>query len=213
MAKILNWIDVQKKLKSKDMVIFRPWDIIQLFGASKTAAEFFVYRNTKKGLLIRIKKSGKGSLYALADNLPNQYLIANRLYEPSYVSFDAALSFYGIIPETIYAVTSATPKATREFTVAGIGYNYFKIKQEVYSGYKPIKVDNRVILMAYPEKALADYLYFVDLKKRGMHYERIDIKKINKKKLLQYGKLFKRPGMLELVDKIYAESRKHPRIY
>jgi predicted transcriptional regulator of viral defense system len=213
MAKILNWIEVQRKIKSKGLMIFRPWDIVQLFGVSKTAAGFFVFRNTKKGLLVRIKKSKKGGLYAIADSLPNQYLIANRLYEPSYVSFDTALSFHGIIPETIYGATSATTKATREFKVAGINYNYFRIKKEVYTGYMPIKHENTIILMACPEKALADYLYFVDLKKRGLHYERIDIQKIKRKRIIQYIKLFKRPRMMELVDKIYAESRKPSRIY
>ena len=149
----------------------------------------------------------------LADYPANHYLIANRLYEPSYISFDAALSFYGIIPETIYAVTSATTKATREFKADNIRFVYHKLKKEAYAGYKAIKHLDNTILMAEPEKALADYLYFVALKKRGLHYERLDLKKIKKTDLLSYVKLFKRPEMIKLVEKIYAEFKKPKRIY
>lgn len=213
MAKILNWIEIRKKLREKGLLIFRPWDIMQLFGVSKSAVGFIVYRNAKKGLLVRLKKSQAGSLYALADHLPNQYSIANRLYEPSYISFDTALSFHGIIPETIYSITSATAKATREFEVEGIRYKYFRIKKQVYTGYIPIKYKDTTILMAEPEKALADYLYFVDLKKRTLSYERIDLRRIKRTKLNRYIKLFERPGIFELLGKIYADFRKPTRIY
>jgi len=186
---------------------------MRLFGFSRSAVSFFVYRNTKKGLLVRLKKSRKGSLYVLADNMPDQYVIANRLYEPSYISLDTALSHYGLIPETIYGITSVTPGTTRRFEVRGIAYTYFRVKKQVYTGYKPIRYASTIVLMAEPEKALADYLYFVDLKKRGLHYERLDLKKINKGKLMRYVKLYKRPGILKLVDRIYAEFRKPRTIY
>lgn len=213
MARLLNWINVQKKLKEKGLLIFRLWDLVRLFGVSKAAVESFVYRNVKRGLLLRLKKSPEGGLYVVMDNLPNQYLIANRIYEPSYISFDTALSFHGIIPESIYSITSATTKATREFEIMKIVYNYLLIKKEVYTGYRPIRYRNSVILMADAEKALADYLYFVDLKKRGLHYERIDLKKIKRNKLIKYIKLFERPRMLELMEQIYADFRKPKRIY
>ncbi|HCJ65820.1 MAG TPA: hypothetical protein DHV62_00460 [Elusimicrobia bacterium] len=160
-----------------------------------------------------MKKSQKGSLYCLSDNLPNQYLIANRVYEPSYISLDTALSFYGIIPETIYTVTSATTKATREFKINGINFAYCRIKKSVYTGYKPIKHLNETVLIAEAEKALADYLYFVDLKKRQLGYERLNLENIRKKKLIRFAKLFNRPRILNLIKQIYAEFGKPSRIY
>jgi predicted transcriptional regulator of viral defense system len=209
----MNWQNAQKMIKEKRLWLFGPLDLMRLFGASKSAVSFFVYRNTKKGLLIRLKKSKRGSLYALADSLPDQFNIANRLYSPSYISLDTALSYYGIIPETIYGVTSVAPQTTRKFEIARISYSYFRVKQSVYAGYRPIKHKNTTVFMAEPEKALADYLYFVDLKKRGLHYERLDLSKIIKGKLLKYIKLYKRPGMFKLMEGIYAEFRKPRRIY
>ncbi|EKE20586.1 MAG: hypothetical protein ACD_7C00520G0001, partial [uncultured bacterium] len=104
-------------------------------------------------------------------------------------------------------------QATREFEVNNILYTYQKIKKENFGGYRPQNIAGYTILMAEPEKALADYLYFVDLKKRGLYYERLDLKKIKKGKLIKYVKLFKRPSMNKLVTQIYAEFRKPKRIY
>lgn len=213
MAKILNWIKVAEVLSGKNIEIFSLPDLIRIFNVSKSAATFFVYRNSKKGLLTRLKKSQKGSIYAFTNRLPNQYLIANRLYEPSYVSFDTALSFHKIIPETIYSITSATPKATREFKVINIRYKYFSIKKEVYTGYGPVKYLNGIVLIADAEKALADYIYFMDLNKRKLSYERINLKNIDKKKMIQYVKLFNRHGMYKIIKKIYVDYRKNSGIY
>lgn len=213
MAKILNLIKVGRQFKRTGILIFRPRDLMRFFNVSESAANFFVYRNTNKGFLIRLKKSRNGSLYSFSDNLPSQYLIANCLYEPSYISFDMAMSFHGIIPETVYAITSATTKTTRSFEIEGMNYKYFRIKRSLFTGYKPIKYKNTTILMADPEKAVADYLYFIDLKKRDMSYERINLKNLERKKLTAYVNFFRRPGMLILLGKLYANAGKRPGFY
>ena len=209
MSKKLSPIKVQRELIKRGILMFSPLEFRRIFGVTKSAANFFINFHLKKGFFVKIRNG----LYMLADHPADHYLIANRLYEPSYISFDAALSFYGIIPETIYAVTSATTKATREFKADNIRFVYHKLKKEAYTGYKAIKYLNSTILIAEPEKALADYLYFVALKKRGLHYERLDLKKIKKADLLFYVKLFKRPEMIKLVEKIYVEFKKPKRIY
>lgn len=213
MAKLLNWHIFKDKVKEKRLSIFTPHDLVRLFGVSSVAANFFIYRNTKKGLLIRLKKSQKGSLYCLAEEFPDQYLLANRIYEPSYISFDTALSFYNIIPETIYALMSATTKPTREFLIYNINFVYRRIKKAVYTGYKPIVYMNNTILMATPEKALADYLYFVALKRSSLSYERWNLEKINKKRLQELIKLFNNPVMFSLVENLYANNYRVKRIY
>lgn len=208
MANLLNWVDVAKKLKEKGILIFSPLDLQRLFPVSKVAVRFFLHRNTKRGRLTRLKKSQRGSLYIVADNLPSAYLIANYLYKPSYISMDSALSFHHMIPETIYTVTSMTPQATREFRAAGILYRYFRIKKECFNGYQPLPHENATIWIAEPEKALADYLYFVALKKRQLQYERLDIRSLHLQKLKNYIKLFSKPKMFELMEQIYDHAGK-----
>ncbi len=208
MAKILNLINVQKTLADKRIAIFSPQDLQRIFGVSSPAATFFVYRNAKKGFLVRLKKSRRGSLYAFTDKLPDPYAIANRLYEPSYISLDSALAFHGIIPETIYSISSVTTQTTRQFQVASISYDYCRIKKEVFTGYKPISHQNHTIWMAEPEKALADYIYFVNLGKRSLQYERMDLKAISLQKLKRYLKLYQREKMFAIMEKLYANFRK-----
>jgi len=209
MAKKLNPIKAQRELIKRNMLLFSPLEFRRIFCVTKSAANFFINYHLKTGLFAKLRNG----LYTLADYPANHYLIANRLYEPSYISFDTALSFYGVIPETIYTITSATTKTTREFEAENVKFVYHRIKKKTYTGYKPIKYLDSTILIAEPEKALADFLYFVVLKKRQLHYERLDFKKVKKNKLLFYAELFKKPKIIELIDKLYVEQRNPKRIY
>jgi len=207
--KKLKLSKVIRKLKEKKMVLFTPLEFKRIFGISHWACQWFIKAHTKEGDFIKLRKG----LYMLSDFPANHYLIANRLYEPSYISFDTALSFYGIISETIYTITSATTKTTREFKVESVRFVYHKIKKEAFTGYKAIKYLGHTILIAEPEKALADYLYFVALKRRSLSYERLNLKKIKKTKLLNYAKLFSQPKVTKLIKKLYAKSKFSKRIY
>ncbi|MHA6697488.1 nucleotidyl transferase AbiEii/AbiGii toxin family protein [Chryseobacterium sp. A321] len=48
----------------------------------------------------------KGLYVWNSDVLPENFSIANTLYAPSYVSVESALSFYGLIPERVFSVSS-----------------------------------------------------------------------------------------------------------
>ena len=65
--------------------------------------------------------------------------------------------------------------------------------------------------IAEPEKALADYLYFVAIGQKVLN-ERLELKEINKKKLIKYAKLFGRRGLLKLINQIYAKNRRNREI-
>jgi predicted transcriptional regulator of viral defense system len=209
MGRYLNPLLVQKKLKSLNFKLFSLNDFRNIFNVSIIATKKFTEEYTKRGLFLRLKRG----IFILADNPPSQFLIANKLYEPSYISLDTALAHYNIIPETIYSITSATTKATRKFKTLNTLFTYQKIKKENYTGYEPIKYQGETILMAEPEKALADYLYFVSLKKRELSYERLDPSKLKKTKLLFYIKMFKHPKMIKLVKDLYDFSKRSKRIY
>lgn len=209
MLRKLKLYNVVLELKKRNLFLFTPLEFQRIFGVSKYATQWFIKTKTQKKLFIKLRQG----LYMLADYPADNYLIANRLYMPSYISFDTALSFYGIIPEMIYTIFSATAKTTREFKAENIRFVYHKIKKETYTGYRTMKYLDSTILIAEPEKAMADYLYFVVLKKRDLHYERLNLKKIKRAKLMEYVKLFKRPKIIKLVKKIYAEQRCPKRIY
>lgn len=64
---------------------------------------------------IKIKRmSDSGEIIKLTRNLyetdktTSGYLVANAIYSPSYLSFDYALAYHRLIPESIYVYTCAT---------------------------------------------------------------------------------------------------------
>src|SRR3989338_7443923 len=107
MVKLVNQTIFAAKIKGKNIPVFSPIQVMALFGLSKTAADQLLHRYTKSGFITRLKRG----LYAFPDALPPNIFIANKLYEPSYVSLEFALSYHGIIPETVYTITSITTKA------------------------------------------------------------------------------------------------------
>ncbi|MEI6650182.1 MAG: hypothetical protein WCL23_01975 [Candidatus Moraniibacteriota bacterium] len=88
------------------------------------------------------------------------FVVANAAYAPSYVSLEMALSYYGLIPEGVYSVTSVTSKKTRVFPPGVARFEYRHVKPSLMWGYRLVDGGNgRVFQMAEPEKAVLDYLY------------------------------------------------------
>lgn len=199
--KRLTHFFVLKKIKEKNIKIFTALEFQRIFGVNYESAKKTLLRYTKTGLFTKARKG----LYFLTDDSPNDFEIANRLYQPSYISFETALSFYKIIPETIFEITSATPRNSRDFIVNNLKFSYKKIKKECFFGYTTKKIEDRIFLVAEPEKALLDFLYFVALKKRTLSYERIDFKKIKKQKLINYSKFFKDKKIIKIIKNLYGK--------
>lgn len=194
----MNYIDTEKELKKRNIKVFTPLEFQRIFKVSYNNSKSFINRNVKRGLLTKLKNG----LYTLSGiNIP-KFLIANKLYTPSYISFETALSYYNIIPEAVYMVFSATTKASREFEAQDSSFIFHRIKKKAFFGYIPQKIDNTVILIAEPEKALLDYLYFVLLKKKAFN-NRLNIKHISKIKLLKYAKHFKKDKLIRFVKGLY----------
>lgn len=208
MIKRLKRLKVEEKLKSLGLQVFTPQEFRSIFGVSRNTASQFITSNRTSGLFVKVRNN----YYTLKDSHPSSYLIANKLYQPSYVSLEKALSHYGVIPEVVYTVTSVTTKLPREFTTPLGTFGYQRIKKEAFTGYSLHMVDGEKALFAEVEKALADYLYFVELKKVSLN-DRLQLKRVNKKKLMQYAKLFQRPGMTKLIERVYAHAQKSRKVY
>ena len=176
--------------------MFSPSDFQRVFGVSLRATQEFI-----KGHCDDLFLKVRNGLYALRAEPPQEEAIANRLYAPSYISFEYALSRYGIIPEFVYTITSATTRTTREFIVNNKSFTYSHIKKQVYRGYRTEKMGGMTVLIAEPEKALVDYLYFVDLKRKTLN-ERLNVRKLKKKTVMEYARLFGRKSLIKLVKEI-----------
>lgn len=117
-------------------------------------------RLVKQGKYIPIVKG----LYETNHTVPG-YLLAGSIYGPSYLSFEFALAYYGLIPEAVYTFTSATLKKKKKkiFKTAFGVFTYRDIPAPAYSYGVNIRVEGAYsYIIASPEKALCDQLYKVE---------------------------------------------------
>ena len=138
-----------------------------------------------------IKKIVKG-FYIFSDLELNEnvlFEIANRIYSPSYISFEMALSYYNVIPESVYGVTSASTRRTYKFKTHIAEFNYKTIKPSLFFGYNIVENNNKSFKIASFEKAILDYFYINSHIKNKNDFESLRINKeifinqINRKKL------------------------------
>lgn len=100
-------------------------------------------------------------LYALAPPFqrtkPHPFVVANLLVRSSYVSLQAALAYYGLIPEATPVVTSVTTgRPGRRDTPPG-AYEYHRLKVGLFFGYRLVEISpGQRAFIATPEKALLD---------------------------------------------------------
>lgn len=150
-------------------------------------------REVKNGKLIRIVNG----LYETNPNT-SPYLLAGSIYGPSYISFEYALSSYGLIPEGVYVITNATfsKKKKKIFNTFFGTFTYRDVPKLAYPEEIILKEENGYSYqIASKEKALCDKLYtlkpvrnltnlrkllFDDLRIDEDIFESLDIKKIEK---------------------------------
>lgn len=203
MSTLMKPLLVREELLKRSISVFSPWEFEKLFKLSPNRAKYFLEEESKLGLFLRLKKG----LYTLKTDIPREQEIANRLYKPSYLSFEYALAYYNIMPEMVYSIISATTKPTREFDVQGISFNYFKIKKQAFTGYQLVRAQERSFFIAEPEKALVDYLYFVSLGKKGKN-DRLNVSSLDKQKALSYAALYDRVSLNKLIEEVFEQEYK-----
>lgn len=198
----MNPLIVQQKLLESNVAIFSPREFQRIFSTSPLAVSKFIGRYTQKKFFLKLKNG----LYCLASIKPSVFVVANKIYQPSYISLESALSFYNIIPEKTYSITSISSKATRSFMAMDQDFSYNKIKKKLFTGYCLIEKNNEKFLIAEPEKALMDYLYYLSRKKTELN-DRLDVSHLIKKKIRQWQKLFNDSQIDNLVSKLYDDAR------
>ena len=114
-------------------------------------------RMVEKGEIIRLRRG----LYETDPKTP-PYLVANYICEPSYISFEYALSWHSIIPEGVRAVTNATcgKRRSKVFETPLGTFRYYDIPRAAFEvGVKRFEQSGRTFFMATAEKAVCDKLY------------------------------------------------------
>jgi len=168
--------------------------------------------------LTRWQESGyilklKNGVYLLEDykNSIHPFLIANLIYQPSYVSLESALYEYGFIPDVTQTITSVSAKKTWFADVLDNRFDYKKIKKDCFIGYGAKKYLNYEAMMAEPEKAIIDFFYFNKSRLKNesqidelrFNYENLK-QKVDKEQLRHYAELFSSESLNNLINKLIA---------
>lgn len=137
-------------------------------------------KNTIYKTLMRLEVNGvlknydKGK-YVFLEAEAGDFEIANFIVQPSYISFESALSFYGILSQFPYSVTSATTERSKRVEVDNKTFEYTKIDNRLFTGY----IKESSFLIATKEKALFDYLYLASRGLRSVDVSEWDLEEID----------------------------------
>jgi hypothetical protein len=167
----------------------------EILLAGKKIYDYQLTRWVKKGYLLKLRNG----IYAFSKDYEGikGEEIASVLYQPSYLSLESALSFYGFIPEMVYAYVSVTGKINRTFDNKFGHFVYRHIRPSLFWGYRETRTENSRYLLAEPEKAVLDYLYLnlasinseADFENIRFNIEQLR-KTLNRERFLRYLRAF-----------------------
>jgi len=149
-----------------------------------------------------------GGYYILADQTIDEialFMVANKIYAPSYISLESALAYYDVIPETVLGVTSISSRKTKQYESAWGVFSYRSVKPQYMIGYQVI--DNSPVKkfkIACLEKALLDYLYLHSDIVSIADFEGLRWNRTQLHSLLDYSKFTK---YVNIFDKRALENR------
>ncbi len=120
------------------------------------------------------------------------------------MSLDHALKYYKLLDQEPETVTSISDKLSKKYSYQSYIFKITKVKPDIYFGHQTISEQNRLILIAEPEKAILDYLYvdisfktpnvfFQPLKE---HAEAIDLEKLQQYALRFSSNVRRKTGFL-----------------
>jgi hypothetical protein len=171
----------------------------------------FIARLVKRGDLIRLKNG----FFVIAERIKKSPVpfaqIGNLLYGPSYLSFEWALSYYGMIPEGVYVITNASATKSKSFTTPLGTFDYQYLNHSRYA----VGIDQKEnpagkFLIATPEKALADLVHLKSKKIESVEDMLIDLvegrriyedhlRNLNKKHLIEISEKYRSKSVSQLV--------------
>jgi predicted transcriptional regulator of viral defense system len=141
-----------------------------------------LHRLVSQGVLARVRRG----IYRASINSVEGALLANLLYTPSYLSFESALSRYGILSQIPYTITLATTRRSKKITLDGTAVEYRQLRGDLFFGHRLEKG----LDIAEPEKAFLDALYLLKRGKLSLALEELDISGLSLRKLDAYASRF-----------------------
>ncbi|RKY42000.1 MAG: hypothetical protein DRP85_04345 [Candidatus Makaraimicrobium thalassicum] len=198
----MKFLELKSKLKSNDLIDIR--NIINLFGHIDRRR---LYEWQKKGYIQKLTNN----YYIFTDaDISDVMLrmIANKIYAPSYIGLESALSYYELIPEAVFQITSVTSRKTRNIKTNISDFNYRSIQKRLFWGYTVNTESMHAFFISDPAKTLLDYLYLNphldnEAAFNELRFNHEEMRKIlNPSRLRNYLKLFSHNRLSESLNKL-----------
>lgn len=180
---------------------------------NEDALSFNIKYWTKNQLIIPLKK-GKYILKSRFEKEENKDLyleyLANKMYEPSYISGEYVMGKYNLLTEAVYGISSVTTRKTKTFDNKLGRFNYYSLSSRLFFGFEITKFYSANIMVAKKPKAVLDYLYLRFFKnalisEKSIEELRINWENLNKKEfedLEKYARIVKNKRTQEVISLI-----------
>jgi predicted transcriptional regulator of viral defense system len=142
----------------------------------------------------------------------NPLYLSAYILQPSYISMEKALEYYGMIPENVFMITALTTKRSNTFSNIMGQFNYRHIQEKLFFGYETIGNHNQFFI-ATPEKTLLDYVYVNRLKVSESMLNELrlqNIKLLNIKKMRKFASIFSQKNLdvlINLIENLINEEK------
>ena len=143
------------KITSANLVIFGVQEAMRLTSFKRDAAHNLLTSLANKGFVLRLFRNK----YCLAESIAeNKFAISTTLFAPAYISFWAALSFYGFTEQHPQAVQVACTKQFKPIKLKEITVLPITVKPASFFGY----FKENGFSIASKEKALVDSIMHIE---------------------------------------------------
>lgn len=168
-------------------------DLEKILGQQRPSLYVTLNRLVASGVLVRLRRG----VYQVMLQSPALARIANTLVYPSYLSFESVLSRYGILSQTPYGLTFATPRRSQHLILDDTPVQFHQLKADLFWGYSLIDE----IYVGEPEKALLDQIYLAGRGLADLPWAELDLTRLDLDRLQDYASRFP-PVVQKRVDEL-----------
>ena len=174
--------ELLKNLRSIPKAFFTLSDLEKITGLDRKSLYVSLNRWVKKGVLTRAGRN----MYVIAGEPVRLEAIAGQSYFPCYLSFESALSRFGVLNLVPYSLSFATTRKTKSATLLDRQVDYRHLLAGLYFGF----TSEEGFSVAEPEKALLDLIDFGSFGKTTSPSEEMDLTSLSAQTLAEYSRRF-----------------------
>ena len=170
------------KLLRAESPFFTLSSLQAIFNITRESARTKASRLVKRGILIRLQRD----LYTLVNSKYSIFSLANALYQPSVISLETALNYWGVIvqvPQIIFCIGLGSYKCKADNTEF-----VYRRMEPPFLRFGQLKTEDFYI--AEPEKAFLDTLYMRSKGLVELLPEDVDMGKLDGELLAYYSRFY-----------------------